>query len=179
MNRLILSGLITLTAATTCGCASTSPSSSSSSSPTAVTSATPAAAVSADSAPADSATVAQAPNDILQGSFVSGEHPTSGTVQIVSENGQRFIELGSDFQTDSGPDLFVILHRSSDVIGSTQPPAYSINEADYVEIAPLKATSGTQRYAIPTSVNSADYQSVAIWCRQFNATFGAAHLTTN
>ncbi|MGF1496170.1 MAG: DM13 domain-containing protein [Elainellaceae cyanobacterium] len=113
---------------------------------------------------------------IAMGSFVSGEHPTQGTARIVEENGQRFVELGEDFSTDEGPDLFVILHRSNDVIGTTEAPAHSIQEGDYVNIAPLESVSGMQRYAIPADINVADYQSVAIWCRQFNATFGAASL---
>lgn len=113
---------------------------------------------------------------VKSGIFVAGEHPTTGTVRLVSENGQRYLEFGTDFRTDSGPDLVVILHRSHDVIGTTTSPAHSINEGDYVTLAPLQKTNGTQRYAIPTSINLEDYQSVAIWCRQFNATFGAAML---
>jgi type 1 glutamine amidotransferase len=113
---------------------------------------------------------------VKSGIFVAGEHPTTGTVRLVSENGQRYLEFGADFRTDSGPDLVVILHRSDNVIGTTNPPAYSINEGDYVTLAPLQKTNGTQRYAIPEGVNLENYQSVAVWCRQFNATFGAAML---
>jgi len=65
---------------------------------------------------------------------------------------------------------------STDVIGSTVPPAFPIKEGDYVLIAPLKAYSGAQRYVIPTSINPDQFKSAAIWCRRFNATFGAATL---
>jgi Electron transfer DM13 len=182
MKRLILSGLLTLAALTTYGCAgtSTTPPSSPASSATTSPAAAPETSAPQASTPEASATVAQTAASVThRGMFTSGEHPTSGSVQILTENGQRFIELGGDFQTEQGPDLFVILHRNNDVIGSTEPPAYSINTADYQEIAPLKTIAGTQRYPIPDSVNLADYQSVAIWCRQFNATFGAAGLTAN
>lgn len=112
---------------------------------------------------------------IKVGSFVSGEHPTLGTVRLVSDTEQTFIELDSDFKTsEMGPDLVVILHRSSDVIGSTKPPAYPLQEGDYVVIAPLSQYSGTQKYVIPKEINVTDYKSIAIWCRKFNATFGAA-----
>jgi hypothetical protein len=108
---------------------------------------------------------------------VSGEHSTQGTVRLVSENGKIFLELDQAFKTSTmGPDLVVILHRSSDVLGSTQPPAYALKEGDYTLLAPLQKFSGAQRYAIPATVNLSDYQSVAIWCRKFNATFGAAKL---
>lgn len=111
------------------------------------------------------------------GTFVSGEHSTQGTVRLVTQNGQSFIELGQDFETsEMGPDLVVILHRSDNIIGSTEPPAYSINEGDYVVLAPLEQFKGAQSYPIPSNVNLADYRSAGIWCRKFNATFGAAVL---
>ncbi|PSB13181.1 hypothetical protein C7B61_02560 [filamentous cyanobacterium CCP1] len=113
---------------------------------------------------------------VNSGEFVSGEHPTQGTVQIIQEEGATVVELGDSFQTTRGPDLFVILHRSPDVIGSTTPPDYPIAEGDYAILAPLASPSGTQRYEVPTEINVGDYASVAIWCRQFNATFGAATL---
>jgi hypothetical protein len=76
----------------------------------------------------------------------------------------------------SGPDLVVILHRSADVIGSTPPPAFPIKEGDYTLLAPLKSYTGAQSYPIPDDLNLADFKSAAIWCRRFNATFGAARL---
>lgn len=127
---------------------------------------------------AQSATAAK-PATVKSGSFVSGEHPTQGTVRLVNENGKTFLELDQGFKTSNmGPDLVVILHRSSDVLGSTKPPAYALKEGDYTLLAPLQKFSGAQRYAIPATVNLSDYQSVAIWCRKFNATFGAAKLVS-
>jgi len=119
------------------------------------------------------------PTIVKAGSFVSGEHPTQGTVRIISQNGKTFLELDQKFKTsDMGPDLVVILHRSSNVLGSTKPPAYSLKAGDYVLLAPLQKFRGAQRYAIPANVNLANYQSAAIWCRKFNATFGAAKLSS-
>lgn len=71
----------------------------------------------------------------MSGTFVSGEKPTEGTARIVIENGKRFLELARNFKTsEEGPDLRVILHRLDDVIGSTEPPTYPIQEQDYVII---------------------------------------------
>ena len=113
------------------------------------------------------------------GNFVSGEHPTQGTVNITTKDGKSFLELEQSFKTsESGPDLVVILHRSDNVIGSTKPPAYSLKNGDYIIIAPLKKYSGAQTYSIPNNINLADYKSAAIWCRKFNATFGAANLSS-
>ncbi|MFZ9739595.1 MAG: DM13 domain-containing protein [Prochlorotrichaceae cyanobacterium] len=114
---------------------------------------------------------------LRSGSFVEGEYPTSGTVSIIEKDEQRLLELDEAFETStSGPDLFVILHRSPDVIGSTTPPAHGIEEGDYVVLEALQAYSGAQSYVIPEDLNLDDFQSAAIWCRQFNATFGSARL---
>jgi Electron transfer DM13 len=146
---------------------------------TPTTSLTAASSVAASPSPANSPTkeTSKTSKVLSSGSFVDGEHPTSGTVRIVEKDGQRILELDETFETStSGPDLVVVLHREPDVIGSTAPPTYPINEGDYVLLAPLQEYSGTQSYVIPENINLADFPSAVIWCRQFNATFGAARL---
>ena len=67
------------------------------------------------------------PTIVSAGSFASGEQPTQGTARIIAQNGKLFLELDQGFKTSSqGTDLVVILHRSSNVIGSTKPPAYPL-----------------------------------------------------
>ena len=104
------------------------------------------------------------------GTFVAAEHPTQGMARIVSENSKRFLEFDRDFKSDAGPDLHVILHRAASL------PKGGLKEQDYVILSRLQKVSGKQRYAIPQNINLANYRSVAIWCRQFNATFGYAPL---
>ncbi len=116
---------------------------------------------------------------IESGKFVSGEHATQGTVRINNKDGKSFLEFDRSFKTsESGPDLVVVLHRSDNVINSTKPPSYPLKNGDYIVIAPLQKYSGAQAYSIPQNINLADYKSVAIWCRKFNATFGAANLSS-
>ncbi|MBD2608477.1 DM13 domain-containing protein [Scytonema hofmannii FACHB-248] len=119
-----------------------------------------------------STTVAQARQGTTtdSGTFKAGEHPTQGTVRVVTEKGKRYLEFDQSFKTDQGPDLYVILHRSD------APPVLGIKKKDYVSIARLQKTSGAQRYTLPNNVNLADFRSVAVWCRKFNATFGYAPL---
>lgn len=113
------------------------------------------------------------------GTFVAGEHPTEGTVRIVTENGTSYLELAQAFKTfDMGPDLHVILHRSDNVLGSTKPPSYPLQEQDYVILGRLQKFSGAQRYPISNDITLADYKSAVVWCRKFNATFGAAKLNS-
>ncbi len=104
------------------------------------------------------------------GNFIDAEHPTKGTASVITENGKKYIQFDEKFKSDNGPDLFVIVHKDDKL------PITGIKEADYVSIAPLKSTNGTQKYEIPENVDLAKFKSVAIWCRKFNATFGYAVL---
>ncbi|MEC4984816.1 MAG: DM13 domain-containing protein [Oscillatoria sp. PMC 1068.18] len=119
-------------------------------------------------------TVTEAEQPIAQnsnsGTFINGEKTTQGTARLVTENGQNYVELDDSFQTGRGPDVFVLLHREG------TPKSYQ--ETDYVNLGEIQSFSGSQRYAIPNEVNPADFRSVVIWCRQFNATFGHAPLGT-
>ncbi len=110
------------------------------------------------------------------GKFVSAEHPTQGMARIVNRDGKQILEFDGAFKTDAGPDLVVALHRSSNVLAGTVPPAYPLKEGEYVVIAPLKKTSGTQMYTLPSNLKLENYKSVVIWCQRFNATFGVATL---
>ena len=105
---------------------------------------------------------------LASGDFEKSEHPTSGTAQITVKNGKKYLKFDSSFRSDSGPDLFVILHRQD------SPKSYA--KANYINLGRLKKVSGQQMYLIPNGVDVAQFKSVAIWCRKFNATFGFAPL---
>ncbi|MDZ8051464.1 MAG: DM13 domain-containing protein [Aulosira sp. ZfuVER01] len=107
------------------------------------------------------------------GAFKAGEQPTQGKVKVVTEKGNLYLEFDQNFKTNQGPDLYVILYRSDN------PPISGIKEKDYLSIARLQKTSGTQRYALPEKVKLGEFKSVAIWCRKFNATFGYAPLESS
>jgi hypothetical protein len=96
---------------------------------------------------------------------VDQEHATTGMARIIEENGQRYLEFDSDFDTARGPAVQVVLYK-----GNVAP--VKLAKGDYVTIGNLKTFEGKQRYMIPSSVNLDNYGSVAIWCEQFNVTFG-------
>ena len=56
-------------------------------------------------------------------------------------------------------------------VNKSCPMPFTLNTFS-VMIAPPK----TQRYAIPANINIEDYESVAIWCQEFNVTFGYADI---
>lgn len=88
-------------------------------------------------------------------------------MQIVEINGQRYVKLLSNFRTNGGPQLELILDRNSTV-------SKSICSRDYVTLSALKKVNRSQLYRIPNNINLNNFESVAIWCRQFNVTFGYA-----
>lgn len=111
---------------------------------------------------------ASQPAFAAEGSFVRDAKNTEGSVKVVEEDGKRYLELGEDFKTGRGPDVFVLLHREA------TPKSY--DKDDFVNLGMIDSFSGAQRYEIPEDVTVNDFQSVVIWCRQFNVTFGHAKL---
>jgi hypothetical protein len=121
---------------------------------------TPAPTVSADPA----GTLA-GPAVVGQGTFVSHEHPTSGTARVVrAADGSQQLELVG-LSTSDGPDLRVWL---------TDQPATAGGK--YVELGRLKGNRGDQVYPIPAGTDVATYRTVTIWCIRFSVSFGAAML---
>ena len=101
--------------------------------------------------------------------FVGGAgHTVAGGARIVEEAGQQYLEFDGNFQSDDGPDLFVLLHREA------VPTAYA--DSDYTNLGRLQRVAGTQRYKIPAGVDIDAFSSAVIWCRQFDVTFGYATL---
>ena len=108
---------------------------------------------------------------IASGSFVTVEqdHPTNGIAKIVNVNGKRYLEFDRAFTTARGPKVRVVLHRNNTV-------PVNLKAENYVTIAQLKKFDGAQRYEIPANLDLNDFESVAIWCEEFNVTFGYASL---
>ncbi|MBD1868041.1 DM13 domain-containing protein [Leptolyngbya sp. FACHB-671] len=107
----------------------------------------------------------------LAGTFVAAEAPTTGTAQIIEEDGQRYVVLDSAFSTtDMAPDLHVVLETSE------VPPGSYSSFGSFVNLGALQSVTGEQRYPIPDSVNLSEFKSVSIWCRTANATMGYAVL---
>jgi hypothetical protein len=110
---------------------------------------------------------------IASGTFVAGEAPTTGIARIVTEDGHRYLELDTAFSTSNmGPDLHVLLEATE------TPPQSYVNLGSAVNLGSLQNFSGAQRYPIPDTIDLAEFNSVVIWCRMANATFGYAPLSS-
>ena len=62
-----------------------------------------------------------------------------------------------------------------------QPPA-AYEDADYtryLNLGGLQSITGEQRYPVPNFVDTSQFNSVVVWCREFNATYGYAPLSSD
>lgn len=115
-------------------------------------------------------------NQILaSGDFVSHEHQTMGTAQIVRLADGRHQLVLQDLQTSNGPDLRVWLADQPVLDGTAGWRVF--DDGKWAELARLKGNRGDQVYEVPAAVDPAEFRSVAIWCRRFAVSFGAAPLT--
>jgi len=113
---------------------------------------------------------APVPPVLAGGRFVSLDHGTSGTVEVLALGGGARVVRLEDLDTSNGPDLFVYL--------STNPaggPEGAFDD-DYVNLGRLKGNQGDQNYPLPADVDLGRFASVVIWCDRFDSAFGAADL---
>ncbi|SCF17477.1 Electron transfer DM13 [Micromonospora coriariae] len=129
---------------------------------------------SAAPSPAASA-AAPAGNEILAaGEFVTHEHRTSGSAEIVRLRDGRHQLVIRNLDTSNGPDLRVWLTDQPLTRGTAGWRVF--DDGDWVELGRLKGNRGDQVYELPASVDPRDYRSVSIWCKRFAVSFGGADL---
>jgi len=118
-----------------------------------------------ETAGGDSA-VSTAPAIIATGVFVSQDHPTTGTIEIVElPDGSLTLTL-VDLATDNGPDVHVYL-------GSN---ATNIKSGAFVDLGLMKGNLGTQNYEIPVGLDISAFSVVSLWCEDFAVPFGFAQI---
>ncbi|HOZ58909.1 MAG TPA: DM13 domain-containing protein [Nakamurella multipartita] len=107
-------------------------------------------ATAAAAPPAQVTTAAAAePVALASGTFVDGEHPTSGTATIFQlPDGSRVLRL-ENFSTSDGPDVDVALSDQS--AGGDDWGKY--DDSRYIGLGDLKGTDGNQNYPIPADAD--------------------------
>lgn len=112
---------------------------------------------------------------LAEGTFISHEHGTTGTAQVLAlSDGERILRI-TGLDTSNGPDLKVWLTDAPVIDGADG--WFVFDDGAYVDLGSLKGNQGNQNYRIPADVDLADLTSVSIWCDRFNVSFGAAELT--
>ena len=85
---------------------------------------------------------------------------------------QRAVFLESDFEVGPGPAYHVYLVPKASIRSTAD-----MKDVKFVDLGRLHAFQGSQRYAIPDSVDLKDYPSVIIWCQRFGVLISPADLT--
>ena len=100
------------------------------------------------------------------GSFQGTDVNVVGTAKFIQDGSTKTIELGTDFLSDSGPDLDVYLSPDPNPV------------ANGIKLEALTSLSGTQTYDVPVGIEITDYEYVVVHCTQYNHLYGYALLST-
>lgn len=122
----------------------------------------------------DSASTPAGPATLLQGSFISHEHGTSGRATVLRlEDGSRVLRI-EGLDTSNGPDLRVWLADAP--VREGRAGWFVFDDGTYVDLGALKGNLGDQNYPLPADADLETLRSVSIWCARFRVSFGAAAL---
>lgn len=146
--------------------------------PTASASASAPAQPAATAGGSASATSSPAPTEgstvLAQGTLISHEHETTGTVRVLRlGDGSRILRI-EDLDTSNGPDLKVWVTDAPVIEG--RDGWFVFDDGTYVDLGDLRGNRGSQNYPLPAEVDLAELTSVSIWCARFRVSFGAAEL---
>jgi hypothetical protein len=131
-------------------------------------------AAATGSGPTDQPDEDQSPVVLATGTFISHEHTTTGTVQVLElPDGSRTLRI-EGLDTSNGPDLKVWLTDAPVIEGEAGWGVF--DDGQWVDLGRLKGNQGSQNYAIPPTADLDVLTSVSIWCDRFNVSFGAAAL---
>ena len=89
-------------------------------------------------------------------------HPASGIVRVIQTTSGQIIRY-ENFETINGPDLHVYLAKDFDA-------------HEYIDLGPIKGTSGSINYEVPAGTNLSEYRYVMYWCVPFGVLFNYAEL---
>lgn len=108
---------------------------------------------------------------LARGSFEGRDgHFGRGTAELIAEGGGLVLRFAGDFQVSGVPGPFVYLSARDDL--DTQP---SEAEGD-IELAPLSASAGAQRYAVPAA--AASLCTAFVFCKPFGVEVARALLVS-
>jgi hypothetical protein len=102
---------------------------------------------------------------VASGTFEGrSNHKTSGSVKVFKKDGHYYVELGSDFSLDGGPDPRVGFGKDGKYLG----------QKGY--LGALQSLKGKQVYAVPKVWGVDNYDQVFIWCEVAGVPLGVADI---
>ena len=121
----------------------------------------------------DELTEAERETLVAKGSFIQVNpsdpiHYGKGDVSVYP----GLVFLHENFEVGPGPDFHVYLVPKANVRS-----AEDVNGTMFIDLGPLRAFTGSQRYQVPAGVDLSKYPSVVIWCQQFSVLISPADLT--
>lgn len=99
--------------------------------------------------------------------FVKGEKEVTGSVSI--QDG--VVELSDDFSVGRGPDLKIALY-----IETNPPLTLSLDKVLILSETAFTKFEGAMSVQLPDDINITDYQSVVIFCEEYNVNFAYANI---
>jgi len=89
-------------------------------------------------------------------------HPAEGVARVI-ETAEGTIVRFENFKTINGPNLHVYLSKDLDA-------------KDFVDLGPIRGTSGNINYAVPGDIDISEYTYVLHWCVPFHVLFNSAEI---
>lgn len=108
---------------------------------------------------------------LAEGSFGGKEGiETAGSYRIGRAGTDLKLTLQNDFQTESGPDLYVVLSPTS----PEEATGENVMDGAALRVDSLRSLGGQQTYDLQDDLALEPFASVAIHCVQFSHLYGTA-----
>lgn len=109
---------------------------------------------------------------VASGSFIEIDplHWGEGTATIYQLPDQQRVLRFQDYASARGGEVHVYLSRDP------EPRTAVEVGVDFLDLGRLKGNIGNQNYTLPASLDLSEYQSVVVFCRQFNTVITVANL---
>ncbi|MFI1409861.1 DM13 domain-containing protein [Streptomyces sp. NPDC020707] len=109
---------------------------------------------------------------LATGAFISHEHETNGSAEVLQLADEKATLRLTDLRTSDGPALHVWLSDQP----VRQDGGGNLDDGRHVDLGSLKGNEGNQNYAIPPGTDLDTFSTVTVWCERFSVSFGAAEL---
>jgi hypothetical protein len=108
---------------------------------------------------------------ISSGEFHPVAHPGKGDAIVYRlEDGSHVLRL-ENLDIFNGPALYVYAVGAQDANDNE-----TVEEADFLNLGPLKGNQGNQTYELPARFDPEKHHSISVWCKRFSVNFATAPL---